>query len=163
MANTKDYIVNYTINVEATGGAKQLEKFGEAMKGLMVANKNTENVASNLRKLMGDIDKIFSTKNGKKKDYSYTLKIDTKTTEAKLERVKTLLSEISTLSQGINLTLNTTQPLQTKAIKTQAKSAISEKASAQAAVNAVTSKTNKTGRKLITDKSLEKQAEQEKA
>ena len=138
MAQTKDYIVNYHINVEATKGARQVQDFAEAISKLYKAKHDIEPAMKNIKNMMTQVDKIFKTKDGKKRNYSYTLNIDTKNTKAKLSRVKTLLGEIRELSKGINLAVNSVQPLQSAAVKNQVK-------------------------KLASVKALEQQKEQEKA
>lgn len=70
---------------------------------------------------------MFRTKNGKKRRFDFRLTIDTKNSEARLERVKGLLTEISTLAKGINLTI-AAPTLGTKKIKANAKSLYEKKA-----------------------------------
>lgn len=128
MAQTKDYIVNYQINVEATKGAQQVQNFAEAISKLYKAKHDIEPAMKNIKNMMTSVDKIFKTKDGKARKYAYTFSIDTKNTEAKLNRVKALLGEIRELSKGIHLAINAGQTLQTNAIKGQVKKAVSAKA-----------------------------------
>ena len=78
--------------------------------------------------MMDEIDRVFRTKNGKKRNFDYRLTIDTKKSEEKLERIKGLLTDISTLSKGISLTINAGQALDSKKIKANAKSLYEKKA-----------------------------------
>lgn len=125
--NLQNYAVNYTINVEASEGVKQVDAFARSVAQLTSARTNLTGAVTNIKKMMEDIDKAFRTKSGKKRDYSYKFNIDTSQTETKLDRVKILLTEIGQLSKGINLALNTGQPLNSKAVKANAKSLISKK------------------------------------
>lgn len=128
MAQEQNYQVNYTINVEATEGTKQVIAFGEAVGKLVQAKLSLQPAIANINSMMQGIDKIFRTKNGKKRSYDYKLNIDTGSTETKLTRVKDLLTEIGELSKGINLVINAGQPLDSKGIKAKAKSLIDKKA-----------------------------------
>ncbi|GAB6013493.1 phage tail tape measure protein, partial [Viscerimonas tarda] len=66
--------------------------------------------------------------NGKKRDYSFKMNIDTSKAEEKLTRVKGMLTEIRELSRGINLVINAGQPLDSKRIKAQTKALLDKKA-----------------------------------
>lgn len=127
MAQEQNYQVNYTINVDASQGTKQVMAFGEAVGKLVQAKASLTPAVNNIKNMMEEIDKVFRTKNGKKRNFDYRLTIDTKNSEAKLERVKTLLTEISTLAKGINLTI-AAPTLDTKRIKANAKSLYEKKA-----------------------------------
>ena len=128
MAQEQNYSVNYTINVEATQGTRQVMAFADAVGKLTQAKASLTPAVTNIQKMMEDIDRTFRTKSGKKRDYSFKMNIDTKGTEEKLGRVKTLLGEIREMSKGINMVINAGQSMNTKAIKTQAKALIDKKA-----------------------------------
>ncbi len=100
MAQEQNYSVNYTINVEATQGTRQVMAFADAVGKLTAAKASLTPAVSNIQKMMEDIDRTFRTKSGKKRDYSFKMNIDTKGTEEKLGRVKTLLGEIKEMSKG---------------------------------------------------------------
>ena len=112
----------------------------------MQAKASLAPAVKNISDMMQEIDKIFRTKNGKKRSYDYKLNIDTGSTEEKLGRVKTLLTEIGELSKGIHLVINAGQPLESKSIKAKAQSLIDKKAvearKAEIEKNAASSVTN---------------------
>lgn len=128
MAQEQNYQVNYTINVDASQGTRQVIAFGEAVGKLVQAKASLTPAVTNIKNMMDEIDRVFRTRNGKKRSFDYRLTIDTKNSEQKLERVKSLLTEISTLSKGINLTINAGPALDTKRIKANAKSLYEKKA-----------------------------------
>ena len=127
MAQEQNYQVNYSINVDASQGTKQVMAFGEAVGKLVQAKASLTPAVNNIKNMMEEIDRVFRTKNGKKRSFDYRLTIDIKNSEAKLERVKSLLTEISTLAKGINLTI-AAPALDTKKIKANAKSLYEKKA-----------------------------------
>lgn len=127
MSQEQNYTVSYTINVEATKGTQQVQAFADSIGKLVQAKASLSPAVENIKKMMDDIDKAFRTKSGKKRDYSYKMNIDTSKTEEKLTRVKTLLTEISTLSKGINLVINAGQSLDSKTIKSQTKALLNKK------------------------------------
>lgn len=126
MAQEQNYQVNYSINVDASQGTKQVIAFGEAVGKLVQAKASLTPAVTNIKNMMDEIDRVFRTKNGKKRNFDYRLTIDTKKSEEKLERIKGLLTDISTLSKGISLTINAGQALDSKKIK--AKSLYEKKA-----------------------------------
>lgn len=128
MAQEQNYQVNYTINVDASQGTRQVIAFGEAVGKLVQAKASLTPAVTNIKNMMDEIDRVFRTKSGKKRSFDYRLTIDTKNSEAKLERIKGLLSDISTLSKGINLTINAGQALDSKKIKATAKGLYEKKA-----------------------------------
>ena len=127
MAQEQNYQVNYSINVDASQGTKQVMVFGEAVGKLVQAKASLTPAVTNIKHMMDEIDRVFRTKNGKKRSFDYRLTIGTKNSEAKLESVKTQLTEISTLAKGINLTI-AAPALDTKRIKANAKSLYENKA-----------------------------------
>ena len=128
MAQEQNYQVNYSINVDASQGTKQVMAFGEAVGKLVQAKASLTPAVNNIKNMMEEVDRVFRTKNGKKRSFDYRLTIDTKNSEQKLERVKALLTDISALSKGINLTINAGQVLDTKKVKSAAKSLYEKKA-----------------------------------
>lgn len=123
----KNYQVNYTINVDASEGTKQLTNFGEAVGKLIMSKRTMDTTMDNIRDMMKKIDKIFTTKGGRRRSYAYKLTIDTGTTEEKLGRIKTLLGEIGDMSKSFNLVINAGQPLDSKNIKANVKKLIDKK------------------------------------
>ena len=127
----QNFHVSYVIDVEATQGTRQVMAFADAVSKLTQAKASFTPAVENIKKMMSDIDAAFRTKDGKRRDYSYKMNIDTGKTEEKLTRVKGLLSEIKELSRGINLVINAGQPLDSNKIKANAK-ALYDKTSADA-------------------------------
>lgn len=127
MAQEQNYTVSYTINVEATQGTRQVQSFADAVGNLVKAKADLTPAVNNIKKMMDEIDKVFRTKSGKKRDYNYKMSIDTTGTEEKLTRVKGLLGEIREMSKGINLTINAGQALDSKGIKAKAKALVNKK------------------------------------
>lgn len=127
MAQEQNYIVGYKIEVDATKGTTQVQDFANAVKSLMLAKNDIIPAVTNIKKMMSDIDAVFRTKSGKKRDFSYKMQIDTAKSEEKLGRVKTLLTEIRELSKGINLTINAGQPLDSKTMKAKTKALLDKK------------------------------------
>ena len=121
MAQEQNYSVNYTINVEATRGTREVQSFADAVGNLIKAKTDLTPAVNNIQKMMNDIDKVFRTKNGKKRNFTYTLSIATDNAEQKLERIHKLLTDINTLSKGINISINAGQALDTNRIKANAK------------------------------------------
>lgn len=130
MAQEQNYQVNYTINVEASQGTKQVMAFAESVAKLNQAKTSFGPALENINKFMKDIDKAFRPK-GRKRDYSFKLDVNTNNTEKKLEKVKSQLLEIQQLTKGITLAINTGKPINTKAIKAQAKASAAKPVSPQ--------------------------------
>ena len=128
MAQEQNYQVNYTINVDASQGTKQVIAFGEAVGKLVQAKASLSPAVNNIKTMMNEVDRVFRTKNGKKRSFDYRLTIDTRSSEEKLERVKNLLTDIAALSKGISLTINAGQVLDSRKIKTAAKNLYEKKA-----------------------------------
>ena len=121
MSQEQNYSVNYSINVEATKGTQQVQAFADAVGKLVQAKASLTPAVNNIKQMMDEIDKTFRTKSGKKRDYTYTLSINTDSSEQKLGRIKSLLTEINTLSKGINVVVNSGEPLQSDRIKRKVK------------------------------------------
>lgn len=128
MVQEQNYQVNYTINVDASQGTRQVIAFGEAVGKLVQAKASLSPAVNNIKTMMDEVDRVFRTKNGKKRSFDYRLTIDTRSSEEKLERVKNLLTDIAALSKGISLTINAGQVLGSKKIKTAAKNLYEKKA-----------------------------------
>lgn len=127
MAQDQNYTVSYNINVEATQGTRQVQDFATAVGKLMQAKADIKPALANIKGMMTEIDKVFRTQSGKKRDYNYKMSIDTGSTEEKLTRVKGLLGEIREMSKGINLVINANQPIDAKNIKAKAKALLNKK------------------------------------
>ena len=128
MVQEQNYQVNYTINVDASQGTRQVIAFGEAVGKLVQAKASLSPAVNNIKTMMDEVDRVFRTKNGKKRSFDYRLTIDTRSSEEKLERVKNLLTDIAALSKGISLTINAGQVLDSRKIKTAAKNLYEKKA-----------------------------------
>ena len=75
MAQEQNYQVNYTINVDASQGTRQVIAFGEAVGKLVQAKASLSPAVNNIKTMMDEVDRVFRTKNGKKRSFDY--KIDT--------------------------------------------------------------------------------------
>lgn len=124
----KNYQVNYTINVNASEGTRELKAFGEAVGQLVMSKRTMDTTMDNIRSMMKNIDKIFTTKAGKRRSYAYKLNIETGKTEEKLERIKKLLAEIGEMPKRFDVAINSGQPLDSKRIKGNAKKLIDKQA-----------------------------------
>lgn len=120
MSQVKDYQVNYSINVTATEGVQEVERFAKAMKDLSDARSNFMPAVNSVNDMMQHIDKVFRPK-GRKRDYTYKFDIDTSKSEKKLGKVKALLTEIKELADGISVVVNAGQKLDSRTIRSQAK------------------------------------------
>lgn len=123
----QNYRVNYTINVQADEGVKQVTNFGKAIGELVKANASFKLAVANISTIMKEVDEVFRPK-GKKRDYTYDFNIKTNQTDEKLARIKVALTEIKELTTGINLVINTGQKLDTKGLKTQAQKIVDKTA-----------------------------------
>lgn len=126
MTQIKDYQVNYSINVTATEGVQEVEKFAKAMKQLSEARSNFMPAVNSVNDMMQHIDKVFRPK-GRKRDYTYKFDIDTTGSEKKLGSIKALLTDIKELTSGINLVINAGQKINTNTIRSQAKALVGKK------------------------------------
>lgn len=126
MTQIKDYQVNYSINVTATEGVQEVEKFAKAMKQLSDARSNFMPAVNSVNDMMQHIDKVFRPK-GRKREYTYKFDIDTSKSEKKLESIKALLTDIKELTTGINVVINAGQKLDTNTIRSQAKALVGKK------------------------------------
>lgn len=126
MSQVKDYQVNYSINVTATEGVQEVEKFARAMKQLSEARSNFMPAVNSVNDMMQHIDKVFRPK-GRKRDYTYKFDIDTSKSEKKLGSIKALLTDIKELTTGINVVINAGQKLDTNTIRSQAKALAGKK------------------------------------
>ena len=71
MAQEQNYQVNYSINVDASQGTKQVIAFGEAVGKLVQAKASLTPAVTNIKNMMDEIDRVFRTKNGKKRNFDY--------------------------------------------------------------------------------------------
>lgn len=131
MSQEKNYQVNYTIDVEATEGTKQVMQFANAVGKLVSAKVSLSPAISNIQKMMNEIDATFRTKSGKKRDYSFSLNIKTNETEEKLGRVKNLISDIKEMTKDISLVINAGQKIDSRSIKSQTKAFVDKKSQEQ--------------------------------
>ena len=127
MSQEQNFQVNYSINVQATEGTRQVKEFADAVGKLVQAKGSLTPAVDNIRKMMAEIDATFRTKGGRKRDYSYAINIDTKNSEEKLSRIKTVLSEIKEMSKGINLAINSGAVLNSKDLKAKSKTLLNKK------------------------------------
>lgn len=121
MPEPQDYTVRYKIDVEATNGAKQVQQFANSIGNLVKMKDDVGPVIKNIKKMMNGVDKVFRTHSGRKRDFNYKMSIDTGKTETQLTRVKDLLMEIQTLSQGIKVSIDTGQQVDARKLNSQVK------------------------------------------
>lgn len=126
MSQVKDYQVNYSINVTATEGVQEVERFARAMKQLSEARGSFLPTVKGVNEMMQEIERTFRPK-GKKRDYSFKLNIETNKSEEKLSRVKNLIQEIKEISGKINLVVNAGEKLDSNTIRSQAKALVNKK------------------------------------
>lgn len=122
----QDYQVKYTIKVEATDGVEQVTNFANAVKKLKDAKESFMPAVNNINAMMRGIDKAFRPK-GRKRDYNFEVKIKTDGAETKLEKIKTLLTEIKGMTNDISLVINAGQTLPANQVKSQAKALLNKK------------------------------------
>lgn len=126
MSRIQDYQVNYTINVEATEGVRQVKDFAAAVKSLKDAKDSFVPAVNNINAMMRALDKTFRPQ-GRKRDFNFKVEISTGESEKKLERIKVLLTDIKEMTTGISLVINAGQTLNTNQIKSQAKAIFNNK------------------------------------
>lgn len=126
MSRIQDYQVNYTINVEATEGVRQVKDFASAVKSLKDAKDSFVPAVNNINAMMRALDKTFRPQ-GRKRDFNFKVEISTGESEKKLERIKALLTDIKEMATGISLVINAGQTLNTNQIKSQAKALFGNK------------------------------------
>lgn len=126
MSQVKDYQVNYSINVTATEGVQEVERFARAMKQLSEARGSFLPAVKGVNEMMQEIERTFRPK-GKKRDYSFKLNIEANKSEEKLSRVKNLIQEIKEISGKINLVVNAGEKLDSNTIRSQAKALVNKK------------------------------------
>lgn len=140
----KDFRVSYVIDVEATQGAEQVQRFAHAVERLMVAaQSDLTPLASKLKSTLAAVDKIFrNDKSGRKRDFNYKFSLDTSSSVEKLEHIKKTLGEIRELAQGIRVVVNAGEPLSNSKLKAQVRRSVarvSTQTQEQNAAQAVTS------------------------
>nr|DAJ88164.1 MAG TPA: minor tail protein [Caudoviricetes sp.] len=126
MTRIQDYQVNYTINVEATEGVRQVKEFASAVKTLKDAKDSFVPAVNNINAMMRALDKTFRPKR-RKRDSNFKLEVSTGESEKKLERIKALLTEIKGMTTGISLVINAGQALNSNQIKSQTKALFNNK------------------------------------
>ncbi|MCS2956892.1 hypothetical protein NXX53_06325 [Bacteroides salyersiae] len=107
MSQEKFYQVKYTIDVDSSKGTKEVQNFAASVKELNQAKLTFDTAVKNINKFVKDMDSLFRTKGGRKKDFSFTMKIDTTKSEESLGRVKTAIEEIRKSATGIKLVVDT--------------------------------------------------------
>ena len=73
MAQEQNYTVSYKIDVEATQGTRQVQDFANAVKSLLIAKNDITPALTNIKNMMSEIDRVFRTKSGKKRDYKESI------------------------------------------------------------------------------------------
>jgi len=106
MNQIQSYQVDYTINVEATHGVRQVENFANAVSKLVDARKNLDPAIQNVNTMMKSLDKLFRTQKGRKKDFKFKMDIDISKAERNLTKVKDLLNEVKTASKNLTINVN---------------------------------------------------------
>lgn len=127
MAQTQNYEVYYDIKVNATEGTEQVTAFANAVEKLSKGRASFAPVVHNINEMMAAVEKTFRGKNGRKKDFNFELAVKTGDTEKRLEGVKSLLTEIKELTQGIRLTINPGEKIDGRALRNQTQKLVSQK------------------------------------
>ena len=65
MVQEQNYQVNYTINVDASQGTRQVIAFGEAVGKLVQAKASLSPAVNNIKTMMDEVDRVFRTKKGR--------------------------------------------------------------------------------------------------
>lgn len=128
MAQAQNYEVYYEIKVEASEGTQQVKDFAEAVSKLNAGRLSFTPVVNNINEMMQAVEKTFRGKNGKKKDFNFDLNIKTGESELRLDKVKTLLTDIKELASGIKLTINPGEVIDGRTLRAQARKVIDKKA-----------------------------------
>lgn len=136
MAQEQNYEVNYTINVEASDGVKQLQAFTQSVEALSKFRNGFGDAIKNINTTMRGLDKIFPLKDGERKR-SYTFSLQTRDSEARLKRIEALLDSIRTKAAGINVSINAGTALKSRSVKRNAEQLLGEKGKAVEAVQDV--------------------------
>ena len=127
MAQSQNYEVYYDIKVNATEGTEQVTAFANAVEKLSKGRASFAPVVHNINEMMSAVEKTFRGKNGKKKDFNFELAVKTGDTEKRLEGVKSLLTEIKELTQGIRLTINPGEKIDGRALRSQTQKLVNQK------------------------------------
>ncbi|MBF0648630.1 phage tail tape measure protein [Dysgonomonas sp. GY75] len=106
MNQIQSYQVDYTINVEATQGVRQVENFAAAVSKLVDARKHLDPSIQNVNTMMKSLDKLFRTQKGRRKDFKFKMDIDITKAEKNLTKVKDLLNEVKTASKNLTINVN---------------------------------------------------------
>lgn len=127
MAQSQNYEVYYDIKVNATEGTEQVTAFANAVEKLSKGRASFAPVVHNINEMMSAVEKTFRGKNGRKKDFNFELAVKTGDTEKRLEGVKSLLTEIKELTQGIRLTINPGEKIDGRALRSQTQKLVNQK------------------------------------
>ena len=65
MVQEQNYQVNYTINVDASQGTRQVIAFGEAVGKQVQAKASLSPAVNNIKTMMDEVDRVFRTKMGR--------------------------------------------------------------------------------------------------
>lgn len=107
MAENNSFLVSYKIQVDATQGVDQVNKFAESIKQLNSARTSFDPAVTNINNMMQRIDKLFRDDKNRKKNFQYKFQIDTGKTEEKLTKVINLLGSVRNQAESLrNLKLN---------------------------------------------------------
>lgn len=99
MAENTSFLVSYKIQVDATQGVEQVNRFAESIKQLNAARQSFDPAVANINRMMQHIDKMFRDDRNRKKNLQYKYTIDTGKTE---ERLKNVVSLLETIKNNVN-------------------------------------------------------------
>ena len=116
------YNVKYNIEVESTDAVQQLTSFTTAVENLAGFNADMSSAVAKINSAFQALDKAFKAdKNGKKRDYNYTFKIDTRSGQGKLDRILRTIESIEAKAKGIRLVVNPGKAFNSKGVEANAK------------------------------------------
>lgn len=119
------YNVKYNIEVESTDAVQQLTSFTTAVENLAGFNADMSSAVAKINSAFQALDKAFKAdKNGKKRDYNYTFKIDTRSGQGKLDRILRTIESIEAKAKGIRLVVNPGKAFNSKGVEANAKQII---------------------------------------
>lgn len=124
----QNYQVYYEIKVEASTGTQQVIDFANAVAKLGAARTDFSSVVGNIDRMMKSVDRTFRTRNGRRKDFNFELRIATGTTEERLTKIHGLLARIREQASGIRLTLNPGEKIDGRTLRAQAAKALGKRA-----------------------------------
>jgi TP901 family phage tail tape measure protein len=107
MADNTSFLVSYKIQVDATQGVEQVNRFAESIRQLNSARQSFDPAVTNINNMMQRINRLFRDDKHKKKNFQYKFNIDTGKTEEKLAKTVSLLGEIKARAESLrNLRLH---------------------------------------------------------